>query len=81
MNWGRLSPAARMGSETSEVLTTVSNDAVEGENCVLPPIVLGTLAFGFEYSSGGARVGDCLDVVWSSGSCTLALGFGEGSSF
>ena len=50
MDWGRL-PATRMGRETPEVLSsTVSSDSVEGENNVLPPIVLGTLGFGFEYS-------------------------------
>ena len=78
-DWGSFPAAARMGRETSKVLTTVSNNSVGVTNCVLL-LVLGTLASGFEYSSGGRRVADCIGVVWSSGSCILALGFGEGSS-
>lgn len=52
-----------MGRETSDVLTSVSSDSNEGENNVLPP-TLGTLVFGFEISSRGWGVVNCLSVVW-----------------
>jgi hypothetical protein len=68
MDWERFPSAARMGREISEVLTTVPNDPVDVANNVLPPIVLGTLAFWFGYPNGGRRVAGCIDVVWSSGS-------------
>ena len=47
-----------MGRETSEVLTAISNESIEGEGA-RPPI-LGTL---LEYSGRGGDVVGCLDVA------------------
>ena len=58
-----MSAAICVGRETSEVLTAVSNDSVEGGESVLPPIV-GKLMFGMEYSDPGRGVADCLGVAW-----------------
>ena len=60
--WGRLPTA--VGRETSEVLTSVSNESIEVENKVPPPR-LGTLVPGFVYSSRGRRMTDRLGGVWS----------------
>lgn len=47
-DWGRLSDT--VGKETSEELTSVSNESAEFANNVLLPR-LGTLVFGFVYST------------------------------
>jgi hypothetical protein len=63
-DWGRF-PAA-VGRETSEVLTSVSNESVEAANSVLPPrLRLGTWVFEFGRSRWGRHVTDCLGVASS----------------
>ena len=64
-DWGRGLPAA-VGRETSEVLTSVSNESVEAANDVLPPrLRLGTWVLGFVCSRWGRRVTDTLGVASS----------------
>lgn len=78
MCWARSPTASLVARSISDISGAVWNDSVDVVKSVLAPI-LKTLEFGFEYSSRGRCVEDCLGVVRSSGSC--ALGSGEGRSF